>query len=749
MKENNIDILKKQLNPVKAAIFENGLFSDSTMIDTILLFIFLRRMECLFAPIRDKVLKAYNDMNEELPEDELDEELRKIAAPLKFYSTSDDTMEDLLKKGYLDSVAGFEHYFKTFDKKTLEQLENFGAYTILGQLTYSKIQVYVTNIFCSMDFGADVSDDEFQNLINELLRERVGRYSDQYASWEFSNIMYQLLVGGDTTATNPTIYDPVCGSCKLLRDIASKFKDSNSITRNFGQDINVYAVATANLIANGLKNFDQCLTNGDVFMIDKFANEKFDYVIADLPFNMSWNPEISFIGDRRFRTYPSKDDATLLFVQHIVSKMKDNGKAVFTCLPKVFTASDSGSDAIRTWLLEEDIIEAMVLLPSGIIERTNIPFCICVLNKNKKTDRKGKIQIIDCNKLWSTKKNGKVLIDEVALHHLNDTYLNKEGVIDKDSFFCYKLDVCQPMRYANGKIQLKDGEKVADKKKTLSVTIPASEQDIVWYVQKNYLNHADPESWVDATTIKKFCSIDLKKLTLEEEELTSFIEIQSDANKIKSQIEHLLDDIFTYESRNEKQSEPVQMHKETCMLNALVTISRSRKQKKDEKMFSEGEYPILYVDNLRNVDNNDNLLYPENPYSYTLVSEEDTLIIMSGGNAGEVIKGRKGCLSANLAKINVISDSILPSYLYYMLKAKETEFRSMAKGAERKCMSTRDIYSLSVNIPSISEQQRIVDTLSAKMASIDKLLPMLGGKAKKTIQDYRQALIIDAVRGEK
>lgn len=190
------------------------------------------------------------------------------------------------------------------------------------------------------------------------------------------------------------------------------------------------------------------------------------------------------------------------------------------------------------------------------------------------------------------------------------------------------------------------------------------------------------------------------------------------------------------------------IRKNTCMLNALVNVVRQTNRIKKAVMITEGEYPVLSVDYLRGTDDKDNLLFPENPKSYALVEDYDTLIIMSGANAGEVLRGRKGCLAGTLGKFECISNSIRSEYLYFLLKAKEPEIRNMAKGVGQKSINMKDLSSISVQIPSLEEQKKVVGALSAKIASIDKLLPMLGGKAKKTMQDYRQALIMDAVLGE-
>lgn len=744
MIENNIDIVKRQLWAIADSLRSH--FDSYKITDVILLFILIRRMECIFAPVQNKVQKVYNEFKDELDYNDMDFRIHKVIGGLKFYTTSDDTVQSLLEKGYLDSVAGFEHYFRTFNKETITALEEYGAYSILSELAYKSALTYVAQCFCDIDLGSSVDDNEFKELINEQLRKIEGysRNGEHYTTYDFSRLMFFLATNGKNIEQPVTIYDPACGSAKLLRD-ATIFARPAEI---YGQEIMSSYVGLANLIANGMQGLNQHIVSGDTLLEDKFEGMSFDFVISELPINMPWREDISWMSRGRFNALPPKDDSTLLFVQHIVNKMNANGRAVFTCLPKVFIASDRGSEAIRTWLLENDILETILIMPAGVITNFTSQFCICILDKNKAENRKGKVQIIDCNKILTRKQGGKVLLDGLALQPLWEAYTNKDFLMEKDAFIGYQLDVNQPLRNEDGSLKLKNGEKVADKKKTLTVNIPATEKDIIGYVRNNYLKHADPDAWVNVSTLQRYCSIDLLKLTASETETISLASIEADASKMKRQMEQLLEDIFDDDEVSGMASEPMPMMKNTSMLNALVNVVRQTNRIKKAVMHTEGEYPVLSVDYLRDTDSSDGLLFPVNPKDYVLVEDYDTLIIMSGANAGEVLRGKKGCLSGTLAKLECISNSILHEYLYFLLKAKETEIRSMAKGVCQKSITLKDLSSISVKLPSLEEQQKVVDALSAKIASIDKLLPMLGGKARKTMQDYRQALIMDAVLGE-
>lgn len=745
MVENNIEIVKRQLWAIADSLRSH--LDSYKITEVILLFILIRRMEGIFSPVHAKVQKVYNELKDELDHNDMDIRIREVIGGLKFYTTSEDTMKSLLEKGYLDSVAGFEHYFRTFNKESITALEEFGAYSILTELAYKSVLTYAAQCFCDIDLGTSVDDNEFKELINGQLRkiEEYSRNGEHYTTYDFSRLMFSLATNGKNIEQPVTIYDPACGSAKLLRD-ATIFARSAEI---YGQELMSSHVGLANLIANGMQELNQHIVSGDTLLEDKFEDMSFDFIISELPVNMPWREDIAWMSRGRFNALPPKDDSTLLFVQHIVNKMKANGRAVFTCLPKVFMASDRGSDAIRFWLLEEDVLDAILIMPGGVVKNLAIPYCICILDKNKPEDRKGKVQIIDCNKVFTRKQGGQVILDGLALQSLWESYASKDSLMDKDAFIGYQLDVNQPLRNEDGSIKLKNGEKVADKKKTLTVNIPSTEKDIIGYVRNNYLNHADPDAWVNVSTLQRYCSIDLQKLTAKETETISLANIEADANKMKRQMEQLLEDIFDNDEICGMASEPMHHMKKASMLNALVNVVRQTNRIKKAVMLTEGEYPVLSVDFLRDADDTDNLLFPENPRDFTLVEDSDTLIIMSGANAGEILRGKKGCLAGTLAKFECISSSIRPDYLYFLLKTKEPEIRNMAKGVTLKSINLKDLSSISVQIPSLEEQQKVVATLSAKIASIDQLMPMLGGKAKKTMQDYRQALIMDAVLGKK
>ena len=137
--------------------------------------------------------------------------------------------------------------------------------------------------------------------------------------------------------------------------------------------------------------------------------------------------------------------------------------------------------------------------------------------------------------------------------------------------------------------------------------------------------------------------------------------------------------------------------------------------------------------------------YVESVSNDQVVKDGDILIMMDGDNAGEVFRGKQGCLSRTMAKLEVNTSVFYQEYLYYLLKAKEPELKLRTRGDFIKHLSMSDLRSLQIVMPSITLQITTARALNPKIEAIDKLLPLLGGDARATLVEYRQALIQDAI----
>jgi type I restriction enzyme M protein len=740
-KENIVSVVWKLLSLTR------GILPPSYAASSLLLFMVIRRLECLYEPYRMKVLSIYDRDKNQLDEYDMDKKIRKaLGRDLDYYILTNSTMRDLLAHGYFQGTAGLEHYIRCFDRNTAEQLIKFGALDYANRLLYAKSFAEVINEVGKLSLDATITREEFDEVVSWLLQLS---YSDgkvnaeSYSTSELSKIMATALLADKKEEKLTTIYDPVCGSGNLLRVVQSQYQHPVSV---YGQDISERMTSLNGLLAKTSNIRDCYFVPGDVLEVDGFPERQFDYVVADLPFRMRIDNHLLWNDNRFPMGMPSNSDATGLFIQHIVSKMALKGKAVFTCAPLFLFEEHPYSDRLRSWLLKQDVIECIIALPSGFISGTTLKTCLCVLNKNKSKQRKGTVQIINAESLFPRQRMRGILLTDRAIEMLLSIYHSFENnsycrIANNDDFFQSEVQIKQPKRKEDGSIAIIDGKMVADREKTISVTIPKGENNLEDYIYRNVITHLDKDSWIDQTSVRVKCKIDIYAPFEKVLECPSLADIENNVSKLSKGITALFANLF-----NEKQNDRLYIPEETHPLRAVVgsvsQITRSRTPL--DRIGRKSKYPILTPDYLRGYISEPNE-FVESLASDQIVAEGDVLILMDGENAGEVFYGKQGCMTKTLVKVELTTDAFDKDYFYYQLKAKEPELRQRARGEAIKHLTSSDLRSISLIVPSKTQQVSVVRYLKPKTKALDELIPMLGGKARETLISYRQALISEAI----
>lgn len=723
-----------------------GSLPTSYSASALLLFVIIRRMECLFEPYRMKVMSIYNRDKNQLDEIDMDRKIRKaLGADLDYYILANSTLRDLLAHGYLQGAAGFEHYIKCFDRNTAEQLIKFGALDYANRLLYAKTFAQVINGVCMLRFDETISPEEFEEVVSWLLSisyASEGKASGQYYSTnDLSKLMASVLLAEGNVEKKATLYDPTCGSGNLLRAVQSHCNQPMSV---YGQEINERLASLNGLLAKTSSIRDYCFVSGDVLEEDRFPEKHFDFVVADLPIRLKIDGQ-RIMNDGRFPMGVS-NDATGLFIQHIVSKLASKGKAVFTCAPSFLFEEQSHSDRLRSWLLKMDIIECIISLPSGFVSGASVKICLFVLNKNKSKQRKGTVQIINAESLFPRQKMRGIVPSDEALDMLVSSYRSFENneychIANNDEFYQYEVDVKQPKRNDDGALVIVDGQRVADREKTIPVTVPKGENNLEDYIYRNVITHLDKDSWIDQTTVREKCKIEVYAPFEKKIESRSFSDIEKDASELCNGIIALFANLF-----NENRSNQLYIHEESHPLRAVIgsvaQITRSRTPL--DRIGRKSKYPILTPDYLRGYISEPNE-FVESLASDQIVVEGDILILMDGENAGEVFYGKRGCMTKTMVKLELTTDAFDKDYFYYQLKAKEPELRQRVRGEAIKHLTTSDLRSINLIVPSKTQQVSVVSYLKPKVKSLDELIPMLGGEARETLLNYRQALITEAI----
>lgn len=379
----------------------------------------LRRLDCVLEPTKDKVLEQQKKLSGGKVKN-VDPILCRVTG-VPFYNTSRFTFEKL--KGDPNNIAAnLTNYIKGFSARAREIIEHFGFEEHIAKLDKADRLYLVVSKFCDIDLHPHaVSNIEMGYIFEELIR-RFNEASNEEAGDHFTpreviRLMVNLLFmpDGDILTTKgivKTLYDPACGTGGMLSVAEDYVRELNPDARLevFGQDYNAqaYAICGSDMMIKG-QDIEH-IAFGDSFTDDRFPRHKFDYMLANPPFGVEWKPEADIItreheeqgfGGRFGAGLPRINDGSLLFLMHMISKMKDPKEGgtrlgiVFNGSPLFTGAAGSGESEIRRWIIENDWLEAIVALPDQLFYNTGIYTYLWIVTNRKKPGRRGKIQLVD------------------------------------------------------------------------------------------------------------------------------------------------------------------------------------------------------------------------------------------------------------------------------------------------------------------------------------------------------------------
>ena len=356
--------------------------------DVILPFTVLRRLDCVLAPSKQKVLDKHQTLTDKGLQN-LDGQLRK-AAGKSFYNISKydfPTLLDDSKNIGKNTIA----YLNGFSANMLEVVDKFSLRTTINTLDSKGLLFLLIKKFSEVDLSPDRIDNHmmgtlFEDLIrrfNEQMNENPGEH---FTPREVIRLMVRMMLRGDEVALKQqgvvrTIYDCACGSGGMLsiaKEHIIKNINPSADIRLFGQEVNdeTFAVCKSDLLIKGDdRDADNIMPNSS-FSDDGHAGKRFDYMLVNPPYGKDWNKDEKTVkaetgkGQRFEAGTPRKNDGQLLFLQHLISKMKpvsEGGSRIAIVLngSPLFTGdAGSGESEIRRWVLENDWLETIVALPS-------------------------------------------------------------------------------------------------------------------------------------------------------------------------------------------------------------------------------------------------------------------------------------------------------------------------------------------------------------------------------------------------
>lgn len=392
----------------------------------------LRRLDCLLEPTRKKVLDKQEELKRKgMSPQAIEPILNRTAAPSGWpkdrpflvHNTSRFDFQRL-KEDPNHIARNLAQYIKGFSSDVRRIFEHFGFTEHIEKLDKANRLYLVVSRFADIDLhpGA-VTNTEMGYIFEELIRkfseaanETAG---DHFTPREVIRLMVNLLFEEDGEALTKkgivrTLFDPACGTGGMLSVAEEYLAELNPDAKLevFGQDYNdeSYAICGSDMLIKG-QNIEH-IVFGDSFTEDGFPGERFDYMLANPPFGVEWKPEEDIIrqehdrkGGRFDAGLPRINDGSLLFLQHMISKMKPidpkkpNGGSrigiVFNGSPLFTGDAGSGESNIRRWIIENDWLEAIIALPDQLFYNTGIYTYIWIVTNRKAPARRGRVQLIN------------------------------------------------------------------------------------------------------------------------------------------------------------------------------------------------------------------------------------------------------------------------------------------------------------------------------------------------------------------
>ncbi|SDE06918.1 type I restriction enzyme M protein [Paenibacillus sp. UNCCL117] len=463
-----------------------GDFKHTDFGKIILPFTLLRRLECALESTRDAVREAYDNFKD--AEIELDPILRQTAG-YPFYNTSEYSLSTL---GSTKTRRNLEDYIAQFSDNARAIFEEFEFGNTIIRLEKAGLLYTICKNFAGIDLHPDTVPDRVMSNIYEHLIRRFGAEVNEGAEdfmtpRDIVHLATALLLDPDDALfeENPglirTLYDPTCGTGGFLTDAMNHVADYGShykippVLVPHGQELEpeTHAVCVAGMLIRRLesdpgRDLSKNILQGSTLSNDKFAGERFHYCLSNPPFGKRWEKDKTAVekehkqGDLgRFGPgLPKISDGSMLFLMHLASKLElpqnGGGRAaiVLSGSPMFNGGAGSGESEIRRWLLENDLVEAIIALPTDIFFRTNIATYLWILSNKKTEHRKDKVQLINATSLWTPIKNEgnkRRIVSDDQRRQILDIYSAAENdkfskMIDYRVFGYRRIKVLRPLR---------------------------------------------------------------------------------------------------------------------------------------------------------------------------------------------------------------------------------------------------------------------------------------------------------------
>jgi type I restriction enzyme M protein len=540
----------------------------------ILPFVVLRRLDCTLEEQKDEIYQLHQQYK-----DKLDDPSAVIKDKIKksYYNRSKYDLSRL-KSDPQNIMVNFKNYINGYSENVFDIIENFDINKHVDKLNKHNRLYKLIDKFTEVDLHPDkVSNHEMGLIYEELLRKFSEQHNeesgDHFTPRDIVKLLVSLIFEGDKESLQGTgkirsIYDPCCGTGGMLtigKEWIHENINSNLKINLYGQELNdtTYAICKSDFLITG-EDPENIRGPKSSISEDQFQGQKYDYMIVNPPYGVSWNSEKEFVENEKvdpngrfFVDTPRVSDGSFLFLQHLIHKMEPSGSRigiVFNGSPLFTGDAGQGESEIRKWIIENDWLESIIQLPDRMFFNTDITTYLWIVTNKKKKQRENKVQLIDSSKLYiKMKKNlgdkSKEISDQNR-KEIVDTYLNFEEndicKIYNNNYFKYtKIQVERPLIENNDvkkdkkgnikpNIKLRDHERVA------------SSDNIDDFFEREVKPYVD-DAWIDYSKNTIGYQINFTKYFYKFSPLRDIKEISKDLETLNEEIKNLSEEVINEE----------------------------------------------------------------------------------------------------------------------------------------------------------------------------------------------------------
>ena len=543
----------------------------------------LKRFDDALAATKDQVLSTFETLNAQGFDGQIRDGALCRASGYSFYNTSKFNFARLLADP--DNIeANFEDYMQGFSDNVKDIMANFKFADEIKNMAKGNVLYVVIQEFNSKK--ADMSPDKITStdmgyIFEELIRKFSESYNEEagahFTSRDVIYLMTELLIAPEkdeikANGCYKTAYDMTMGTSQMLGCLTERLTDINpdADLTCFGQEFNpeTYAIAKADMLIKG--GNASGMKFGDTLSEDAYYGYEFDYIISNPPFGIDWKREKDAVEREARLGYegrfgpglPQISDGQMLFMLNGVKKLKEGSgrMAIIQNGSSLFTGdAGSGPSEIRKYLITEDLVDAIIQMPTDLFYNTGISTYIWVISKNKSADRLGKVQLIDASKCFIKRRknigNKRVDLDDSCIALIMRAYNefdNKEysenGLVvesktfENDFFGFTKVTVETAVADASGKPILKKGKLQPVKGATDSEIIPLGE-DVETYMKKNVLPF-NSLAYIDNSKDKVGYEIPFTRLFYKFAAIASSSDIFEDIKALEAEETILMKELF-------------------------------------------------------------------------------------------------------------------------------------------------------------------------------------------------------------